>query len=125
METHSASSLLRSATAAAAAVGLSAAGLWTFWLAGAGSLTAVRASGPDAAEDLLVLGAAGVGAVLLAWLGLGVTLSALSAAPGAVGRLATVAAEHVAPAAVRRLTAGAEAPSNRRATGKVGHDGGG
>ena len=105
METRSASSLLRSATAAAAAVGLSAAGLWAFWLAGAGSLTAVRASGPDAAEDLLVLGAAGVGAVLLAWLGLGVTLSALSAAPGAVGRLATVAAEHVAPAAVRRLTA--------------------
>ncbi len=105
METRSASSLLRSATAAAAAVGLSGAGLWTFWLAGAGSLAAVRASGPDAAEDLLVLGAAGVGAVLLAWLGLGVTLSALSAAPGAVGRLATVAAEHVAPAAVRRLTA--------------------
>lgn len=105
METRSASSLLRSATAAAAAVGLSGAGLWTFWLAGAGSLSAVRASGPDAAEDLLVLGAAGVGAVLLAWLGLGVTLSALSAAPGAVGRLATVAAEHVAPAAVRRLTA--------------------
>ena len=105
METYSASSLLRSATAAAAAVGLSAAGLWTFWLAGAGSLTAVRASGPDAAEDLLVLGAAGVGAVLLAWLGLGVTLSALSAAPGGVGRLATVAAEHVAPAAVRRFTA--------------------
>ena len=105
METRSASSLLRSATAAAAAVGLSAAGLWAFWLAGAGSLTAVRASGPDAAEDLLVLGAAGVGAVLLAWLGLGVTLSALSAAPGAVGRLATAAAEHVAPAAVRRLTA--------------------
>ena len=105
MESRSASSLLRSATAAAAAVGLSAAGLWTFWLAGAGSLAAVRASGPDAAEDLLLLGAAGVGAVLLAWLGLGVTLSALSAAPGAVGRLATVAAEHVAPAAVRRLTA--------------------
>jgi len=105
VETRSASSLLRAATAAAAAVGLSAAGLWAFWLAGAGSLTAVRASGPDAAEDLLVLGAAGVGAVLLAWLGLGVTLSALSAAPGAVGRLATVAAEHVAPAAVRRLTA--------------------
>ena len=73
METRSASSLLRSATAAAAALGLSAAGLWAFWLAGAGSLTAVRASGPDAAEDLLVLGAAGVGAVLLAWLGLGVT----------------------------------------------------
>jgi len=105
VESRSASSLLRSATAAAAAVGLSGAGLWTFWLAGAGSLAAVRASGPDAADDLLLLGTAGVGAVLLAWLGLGVTLSALSAAPGAVGRLATVAAEHVAPAAVRRLTA--------------------
>ena len=60
MKTRSASSLLRSATAGAAAVGLSAAGLWTFFLAGAGSLTAVRASGPDAAEDLLGLGAAGV-----------------------------------------------------------------
>ncbi len=105
MEMRSASSLLRSATAAAAAVGLSAAGLWAFWLAGAGSLTAVRASGPDAAEDLLVLGAAGLGAVLLAWLGLGVTFSALSAAPGAAGRRFTMAAEHVAPAAVRRLTA--------------------
>ena len=105
MRSRSASSFLRSATAASGAVGLSAVGLWTFWLAGAGSLTAVRASGSDTAEDLLVLGAAGVGAVLLAWLGLGVTLSALSAAPGAVGRLATVAAEHVAPAAVRRLTA--------------------
>lgn len=84
METRSASSLRRSATAAAGALLLSAVGLWAFWLAGAGSLTAVRATGPDAAEDLLVLGAAGVGAVLLAWLGLGVILSALGAAPGAL-----------------------------------------
>ncbi len=105
METRSASSLRRSATAAAATLLLSAAGLWAFWVAGAGSLTEVRSTGPDAAEDLLVLGAAGVGAALLAWLGLGVTLSALGAAPGALGRLATAAAEHVAPAAVRRLTA--------------------
>jgi nucleoid-associated protein YgaU len=46
-----------------------------------------------------------VGAALLLWLGLGVTLAALAAVPGSVGRISAAAAEHVAPAAVRRVTA--------------------
>jgi nucleoid-associated protein YgaU len=105
MVTRPPSTLGRSATAATAALLFSAVGLWALWLAATGPLTAVRTTGPDAAEDLLVLGAAGVGAVLLAWLGLGATLSALGAAPGAIGRLAAAAADRVAPATVRRLTA--------------------
>ena len=95
----------RSASAAIVAVLLTAGGVWLFWLAGGSSLDAVRASGPDAPADLLVVGAAGVGAALLLWLGVGVTLAALAAIPGAVGRISAAAAERVTPAAVRRVTA--------------------
>ena len=80
-------------------------GVALFWQGGSASLASLRASGPDDAADLLILGAAAVGAMLLAWLGLGVVLSTLAAAPGVVGRLAGAAAEHVAPALVRRVTA--------------------
>ena len=96
--------VLRSLVATAVTVVLAAWGLGLFWLAGSASLASVRASGPDDAADLLVLGAAAVGAAILAWLGLGVALSALAAAPGVVGRLAGAAAEHIAPALVRRVT---------------------
>jgi nucleoid-associated protein YgaU len=95
----------RSASAATVAVLLTAGGLWLFWLAGGSSLDAVRASGPDAPADLLVLGAAGVGAALLLWLGVGVTLAALTAIPGVIGRISAAAAERVTPVAVRRVTA--------------------
>ena len=88
METGSASVALRSATAAAVAVVLTAGGLWAV-LAGRSRLAD---GGPGQRPGRCrptssFSGAAGVGAVLLAWLGLGVTLSALAAAPGAVGRL--------------------------------------
>jgi nucleoid-associated protein YgaU len=96
---------LRSASAAVVTVLLTAGGVWLSWLAGGGSLDAVRASGPDAPADLLVVGAAGVSAAVLLWLGLGVTLAALAAVPGSVGRITAAAAEHVAPAVVRRVTA--------------------
>ena len=105
MSAGSAPLVRRSASAAVVAAVLTAGGVWLFWLAGGSSLDAVRASGPDAPADLLVLGAAGVGAALLLWLGVGVTLAALAAIPGAVGRISAAAAERVTPAAVRRVTA--------------------
>ena len=106
MSAGSAPLVRRSASAAVVAAVLTAGGMWLFWLAGGSSLDAVRASGPDAPADLLVLGAAGVGAALLLWLGVGVTLAALAAIPGAVGRISAAAAERVTPAAVRRFDGG-------------------
>ncbi|MEP6648739.1 MAG: LysM peptidoglycan-binding domain-containing protein [Lapillicoccus sp.] len=97
--------ILRSSAAAAAVLLLGGGGLRLFWMAATASLDSARASGPDAPADLLVLGASAVGAALLAWLGLGVALALLAAMPGAVGRVAAVAAERVAPAAMRRVTA--------------------
>ena len=114
----------RSASAAIVAVLLTAGGVWLFWLAGGSSLDAVRASGPDAPADLLVLGAAGVGAALLLWLGVGVTLAALAAIPGAVGRISAAAAERVTPAAVRRVTAVVLGATLATAATPVAHAGG-
>lgn len=69
------------------------------------ALEAVRDTGPDAPADLLVLGAAAVGLLLVLWLGVGVLLAGLATLPGAVGRLGSAAAERVTPAVVRRVTA--------------------
>ncbi|HEY6741352.1 MAG TPA: hypothetical protein VI110_03265 [Lapillicoccus sp.] len=96
---------MRSAAVATCALLVSLGGLRLCWAAAASPLEAVRASGPDAPDDLIVVGAAAGGAVLLAWLGLGAMLAALAATPGAVGRLAGAAAARVAPAVVRRATA--------------------
>ena len=76
-----------------------------FSAAAVSALEAVRESGPDAPADLLVLGAAAVGLLLVLWLGLGVLLAILATLPGGAGRLGSVAAEWVTPAIVRRVTA--------------------
>ena len=96
---------VRSAALATCALLVCTGGLRLCWAAAASPLEAVQASGPDAPVDLIVVGAAAGGALLLAWLGLGAMLAALAATPGAVGRLAGAATARVAPAVVRRATA--------------------
>lgn len=95
----------RSVTAVSALTIACAAVVRVFWLAGLDALDSARASGPDAPADLLVVGAAAAGVVLVAWLATGLVLAALAAVPGAVGRCAGAAADRVAPAVVRRLAA--------------------
>ncbi len=96
---------VRSGAVATAALVLCAAGLRLCWFAAADALETVTTSGPEAPDDLIVVGAAAGSAVLLAWLGLGILLAALAGAPGAVGRLAGAAAARVAPAVLRRAIA--------------------
>jgi hypothetical protein len=67
--------------------------------------TAIAAAGPAGPADGLLLIAGLGGALLSLWLGLGLTLSALSALPGALGRLSRRLAARVAPAAVRKVVA--------------------
>lgn len=76
-----------------------------FWVLAIGSVDALVAAGPDSAADLLIVGMCAVGAVVVAWLGLGAALAALSALPGAAGRTASAVAVWIAPAVVRRATA--------------------
>lgn len=67
--------------------------------------TAVAATGPAGPADGILL-MAGLGGTLLSlWLGLGMTLSALSALPGALGHVCRRLAGRVAPAAVRKAVA--------------------
>ncbi|HYO18629.1 MAG TPA: hypothetical protein VES02_08205 [Dermatophilaceae bacterium] len=67
--------------------------------------TAIDAAGPAGPADGLLL-MAGLGGTLLSlWLGLGMTLSALSALPGALGDLSRRLAGRIAPAAVRKVVA--------------------
>jgi nucleoid-associated protein YgaU len=67
--------------------------------------TAVAAAGPAGPADGILL-MAGLGGTLLSlWLGLGMTLSALSALPGALGHVCRRLAGRVAPAAVRKAVA--------------------
>lgn len=67
--------------------------------------SATAASGPADPADgiLLVVGLAGT--FLSLWLGLGMTLSALSALPGALGQLSDRLADQVAPQVVRKVVA--------------------
>ena len=76
---ESATLTVRSATIATGALLLCGGGLRLCWMAAAGALEAVQASGPDAPDDLIVFGAAAGSAVILAWLGLGVMLAARTA----------------------------------------------
>jgi hypothetical protein len=67
--------------------------------------TATAAAGPaDPADGILLVAALG-GVVLSAWLGLSLTLSALSALPGAVGQACRRLAGRIAPAVVRKIVA--------------------
>jgi len=70
-----------------------------------GSWTAITAAGPASPADGILLVVALVGAALSLWLGLGTTLSALSALPGELGWLCSQLAERVAPVAVRKVVA--------------------
>jgi len=66
---------------------------------------AVSAAGPADLADGILLVVALLGASLSLWLGLGMTLSALSAVPGALGQVCEQLAGQVAPAAVRKVVA--------------------
>lgn len=97
---------------AAAAVALAGASLvvttavGSFFLSTArDSWTAIAAAGPaDPADGILLVSALG-GVLLSAWLGLSMTLSALSTLPGAVGHACRRLAGRIAPAAVRKIVA--------------------
>lgn len=69
------------------------------------SWTAVAAAGPAGPADGILLLAGLGGALLSLWLGLGLTLSALSALPGALGQVCRALAARIAPAAVRKVVA--------------------
>jgi nucleoid-associated protein YgaU len=66
---------------------------------------AIAAAGPAGPADgiLLVVGLGG--ALLSLWLGLGLSLSALSALPGALGQASSLLAARLAPAAARKVVA--------------------
>jgi nucleoid-associated protein YgaU len=97
--------LVRGVVGVAAVLAICAAAFRVFWAAAVDALEAVRASGPDAPADVIVVAAAAAGLALLVWGALGVVVTALAAVPGTVGRAATVVADHVAPVVVRRITA--------------------
>jgi hypothetical protein len=97
------------ATAAVALAGVSlvaAAALGSIFLGTArDAWAALAAAGPAGPADGILL-VVGLGGTLLSlWLGLGLTLSALSALPGALGHLCRQLAARVAPAAVRKVVA--------------------
>lgn len=95
-----------------AAVALASASLvagaalgYTFLSTARDAWTAIDAAGPAGPADGMLL-MAGLGGTLLSlWLGLGMTLSALSALPGALGELCRRLAGRIAPAAVRKVVA--------------------
>jgi len=64
--------------------------------------TAIAAAGPAGPADGMLLMVALAGALLSLWLGLGMTLSALSALPGVLGQLCRRLARRIAPVAVRK-----------------------
>ena len=70
-----------------------------------GAWTALTAAGPASPADGILLVVALVGACLSLWLGLGTTLSALSALPGELGWVCSQLADRVAPVAVRKVVA--------------------
>jgi len=66
---------------------------------------AIAAAGPADPADGILLGVAVLGALLSLWLGLGVSLSALAALPGALGQASGALAARIAPAAARKVVA--------------------
>ena len=67
--------------------------------------SAITAAGPAVPADGILLVASLGGLLLSLWLGLGMTLSALSALPGAVGHASRLLAGRIAPAVVRKAVA--------------------
>lgn len=103
-------SVSTSATLAAVALAgaslVAAAALGSIFLGTArDAWAAIAATGPAGPADGILL-IVGLGGTLLSlWLGLGLTLSALSALPGVLGHLCRLLAARVAPAAVRKVVA--------------------
>lgn len=92
------------ALAGASLAGAAAAGS-IFLTSARDALASIAAAGPAGPADGIVLVAALGGVLLTLWLGLGMTLCALSALPGAVGHLCRRLAGRIAPAAVRKVVA--------------------
>jgi hypothetical protein len=67
--------------------------------------TSIAAAGPADPADGILLVVAVLGALLSAWLGLGLSVSALAALPGHLGRTSNVLAARIAPAAARTAVA--------------------
>jgi len=67
--------------------------------------TVIAAPGPAGPADGILLMTGAGGMLLSLWLGLGMTLSAMSALPGALGLLCRRLAGRVAPVAVRKVVA--------------------
>jgi len=67
--------------------------------------SAISAAGPADPADGILLVVALVGALLSMWLGLGMSVSALAALPGALGQTSNVLAARIAPAAARTVVA--------------------
>ena len=66
---------------------------------------AIAAAGPAGPADGILL-VVGLGGTLLSlWLGLGLSLSALSALPGALGQASSLLAARIAPTAARKIVA--------------------
>ena len=85
---------------------LAAAALGSIFLGTArDAWTAIAAAGPAGPADGILLMAGLGGALLSLWLGVGLTLSALSALPGALGHLCRRLAARIAPVAVRKVVA--------------------
>lgn len=94
------------AVALAGASLVAAAALGSIFLSTArDSWTAIAAAGPAGPADGILLTTGLGGALLSLWLGLGMTLSALSALPGALGHVCRRLAGQIAPAAVRKVVA--------------------
>jgi nucleoid-associated protein YgaU len=66
---------------------------------------AMASAGPASPADGILLVVALGGTFLSLWLGLGMTLSALSALPGALGQVCSTLADRLAPAAARKIVA--------------------
>ena len=69
------------------------------------SWSALTAAGPAGPADGILLVVSLGGALLSVWLGLGMTLAALAALPGALGQACRVLADRLAPAAARKVVA--------------------
>jgi hypothetical protein len=72
-----------------------------FFITAHDAWSAISAAGPADPADGILLVVAALGAFLSMWLGLGISVSALAALPGALGQTSTVLAARIAPAAAR------------------------
>lgn len=98
-------STIRSLAVAVGALVVSGAVTSLFTVLAASTWARIDGPAPDSPADLLILGMVSAGALLTAWLGLGVVVAALASLPGAFGAAFDALARRLAPAAVRRAVA--------------------